>query len=73
MTTTVRNERGHEVDRLRKEVERHVFETAGPMTISIGVVDSKECSQMHILYRDVDEALYEAKRAGKNRVHKSEK
>ena len=53
---------------LRKEVELHVFETAGPMTISIGVVDSKECSQMHILYRDVDEALYEAKNSGKNRV-----
>ena len=55
-------------ENLRKEVERHVFETAGPMTISIGVVDSKECSQMHILYRDVDEALYEAKNSGKNRV-----
>ena len=55
-------------ENLRQEVERRLFETAGPMTISIGVVDSHDCSQMNVLYRDVDEALYEAKNSGKNRV-----
>ena len=55
-------------EELRKAVKGRAFDVAGSMTISIGVVDSLRQSQMHVLYRDVDAALYEAKRSGKDRV-----
>ena len=55
-------------ERLRASVEAHAFKTGKPVTISLGVADSRNCSSMTALYQEVDTALYAAKNSGKNRV-----
>lgn len=61
-------------ERLRKAVSLKPFSTtAGPLalTISIGVAQLEEDDDDMSIQRRVDEALYKAKRAGRNRVFKA--
>ena len=60
-------------DRLREEVERHGFPGAeilpgGTVTVSIGVATHTSGGTKDGLLKAADTALYEAKRAGRNRV-----
>ncbi|MEP1448630.1 MAG: diguanylate cyclase [Paraglaciecola sp.] len=55
-------------ERIRHKVEQHDFTTVGPVTVSIGVAQFHcERSSSHT-FAIADQALYEAKRAGRNRV-----
>ncbi|MBI3307561.1 MAG: CHASE2 domain-containing protein [Candidatus Omnitrophica bacterium] len=59
-------------ERIRKKVHEHIFEWEGkaiPVTISLGVATlHPEESLPDLMVRRADDALYQAKRAGKNRV-----
>lgn len=54
---------------IRSEIENHDFQEAGPQTVSIGVTSLRENDNDNdqISIR-VDEALYQAKRGGRNKV-----
>lgn len=55
---------------LRRSVEGHVFEPGVPVpvTVSVGVALREPGEGFDALFKRADEALYEAKRAGRNRV-----
>ena len=56
-------------EKLREKVEKYIFKK--PMTISLGVVEFKKpLSRFEFTVR-ADQALYQAKREGKNKVHSS--
>jgi two-component system, cell cycle response regulator len=58
-------------ERLRAAVAEHRFEQAGkviPVTVSIGVAAERKLDDAHAFIAAADEAMYEAKRAGRNRV-----
>lgn len=56
-------------ERLRSCIERMAVAGAGPITVSIGVAAVPPCApDADALMAAADSALYEAKRAGKNRV-----
>lgn len=55
-------------EKLRQRIEDHAFETVGSMTCSIGLTQLLDDDTMDSLNRRVDEALYEAKRNGRNCV-----
>lgn len=63
-------------ERVRREIEkRPVLSTAGSfkITVSIGVaVRTQRDSSFDTLYSNADSALYEAKAAGRNRVHRDQ-
>lgn len=54
--------------RLRKSVEEHTFLHVGNITCSFGVTEFRAGDTDTILLNRVDEALYEAKNSGRNRV-----
>jgi diguanylate cyclase (GGDEF)-like protein len=53
---------------LRKSLEEHPFLHVGKVTCSFGVTEFKDGDTQMILLERVDEALYEAKDKGRNRV-----
>lgn len=55
-------------ERVRLEVERENFPTAGQITISLGVAQLQEGESIDALLKRVDNALYRAKQEGRNRV-----
>ena len=55
-------------ERLRKAVEIHIFGEVGNVTISIGVVEYRKGESMLDLVERADGKMYEAKRAGRNKV-----
>lgn len=61
-------------ERIRREVEQSLVPLAdGPtgyvsVTVSIGLSDSKQASDIEAAIRDADAALYRAKEAGRNKV-----
>jgi two-component system, cell cycle response regulator len=60
-------------ERLRRDVEREAFLTRGgealKVTVSIGVAEFRgECDSVDALVKRADQALYSAKRRGRNRV-----
>jgi diguanylate cyclase (GGDEF)-like protein len=58
-------------ERLRAAVEQHRFEHAGkviPITISVGVAVARKVDDAQAFVAAADAAMYEAKRAGRNRV-----
>lgn len=55
-------------ERLRRVVAQARFERAGPLTISLGVATCQAGEQLEQLEERVDQAMYAAKQAGRNRV-----
>jgi diguanylate cyclase (GGDEF)-like protein len=58
-------------EQLRSLVEQHAFVVEGEqikVTISVGVAELKKGMDLKSFYKSADEMLYEAKRAGRNRV-----
>ncbi len=55
-------------EELRRSVEKIKFEIVGHITISIGVTMVKEGDNPERVFKRIDEALYEAKETGRNKV-----
>lgn len=53
---------------VRERIATVRFEGVGPVTVSIGAAEYESGESMDQLLQRVDEALYEAKRGGRNRV-----
>jgi len=54
--------------RLRKEIEKFSFDTVERITCSFGVTEFTQGDSQGLFFERVDEALYEAKRLGRNQV-----
>jgi len=55
-------------EKLRVKVEKHIFEIIGKITISLGITEYIHAESEESFIKRVDEALYEAKEKGRNRV-----
>lgn len=55
-------------ENIRMSLEEQTFEDAGRVTLSLGVIESKQCERPASLLERVDNLLYEAKSGGKNQV-----
>lgn len=55
-------------EKLRTRVEEHLFESVGRITISLGITEYINGESEDSFIKRVDEALYEAKESGRNRV-----
>ena len=55
-------------EEIRKEVEQIKFENSCRVTISIGIATLQKEDTKETLFKRADEALYEAKRSGRNKV-----
>ena len=61
-------EAGPFAERIRQEVEQEHFTEIGSLTISLGVAQFRKGDSTDDLLRRVDNALYQAKQEGRNRV-----
>ncbi len=59
------------VERIRKEIESYKFNHAGPVTVSFGIAEYKPDDTEDALIKRADDAMYDAKRKGRNRVEVS--
>ena len=55
-------------ERVRQQVEEHDFANVGSLTISLGLARAHDGDAVDDLFNRVDAALYQSKRAGRNRV-----
>jgi FOG: GGDEF domain len=55
-------------EKLRKEIENFLFEEGFSITCSFGVTSLNQEDTKETILKRVDEALYKAKREGRNRV-----
>jgi len=53
-------------ERVRKTIEDHVFDIVGKITVSLGVTQFRHGDTAHSLIKRTDDALYKAKRSGRN-------
>ena len=58
-------------ERIREIIENYMFEGIGKVTISFGVTEFNEDDTQDSLIKRADDAMYEAKRKGRNRVEVS--
>jgi diguanylate cyclase (GGDEF)-like protein len=56
------------VEKIREMIEKHAFKTIGHITTSFGITISHDNDSTEALLKRADEALYRAKKMGKNRV-----
>ena len=61
------------MENIRKDIEKHDFKKIGKITTSFGIAILKENDTIESILKRADEALYEAKKLGRNRVVVSEK
>lgn len=62
------DESRHVSEKLRQRIESHAFDVVGSLTCSIGLTELRPDDTPESLNDRVDEALYEAKRNGRNRL-----
>jgi len=55
-------------ERIREIIESYMFEDVGKVTVSFGVTEFKENDTEDSLIKRADDAMYEAKKKGRNRV-----
>lgn len=55
-------------EKLRQKIFAHIFEPSGAVTASFGVVELKRDESLDGMSKRVDNALYQAKERGRNRV-----
>ncbi|MDO9208606.1 MAG: sensor domain-containing diguanylate cyclase [Sulfuricurvum sp.] len=55
-------------ERLRKEIEQSTFKDVGQITISIGVAQYDTVGSIEAFVKKADDAMYTAKKQGKNRI-----
>lgn len=55
-------------EKLRRAIENHSFDTVGTVTASFGVAELESGDDADSLLKKADDALYKAKRSGRNRV-----
>lgn len=55
-------------ERVRRLIAGNPFPAVGTVTVSLGVADLAGAGDAESLFRNADQALYEAKQAGRNRV-----
>lgn len=55
-------------EKIRQKIEQHAFSVVGQQTASFGVAERKEEDTIASLTRRADEALYRAKKSGRNQV-----
>jgi diguanylate cyclase (GGDEF)-like protein/PAS domain S-box-containing protein len=55
-------------ERIREAIESYTFEDVGKVTVSLGLTEFKESDTEDSLIRRADNAMYEAKKKGRNRV-----
>ena len=58
-------------ENLRRTVDSHEFPAVGHLTISQGVITVHDYKEQKQVYIQVDDALYKAKKAGRNRVEQA--
>ncbi|MBR4537852.1 MAG: diguanylate cyclase [Clostridia bacterium] len=58
-------------ENLRRTVDLHVSPAVGHLTISQGVITVHDYKEQKQVYIQVDDALYKAKKAGRNRVEQA--
>lgn len=68
LQATRKIEAGALAEKIRKKVQEHKFEKAGQITISLGVTQFINGENKKSMIRRVDEALYDAKDSGRNKV-----
>ncbi|EFM09686.1 diguanylate cyclase [Paenibacillus curdlanolyticus YK9] len=55
-------------ERVRRQTERSISPTGSPITVSIGVAQCVDAVDFEQVFQRADQALYEAKRTGRNRT-----
>ncbi|MEE9597470.1 MAG: diguanylate cyclase [Acidiferrobacterales bacterium] len=55
-------------EKLRKCIESHAFDTVGTVTASFGVAEFNRDEKSEVLIKRTDNALYEAKEHGRNKI-----
>ncbi|MDX2494524.1 MAG: diguanylate cyclase [Desulfuromusa sp.] len=68
LPSTLISEAGPFAERIRLDVEQEQFAEAGSITISLGVAQLRDGDSTDTLLKRVDNALYQAKQEGRNRV-----
>jgi len=56
------------IEHIRQLIEKHQFDGVGSLTSSFGITISHSTDTIDTIYKRADEALYQAKKLGKNRV-----
>ena len=56
------------IEELRKVIDNHYFKSIGNLTASFGMAKKEESDDIHSLLQRADNALYEAKTSGKNKL-----
>jgi diguanylate cyclase (GGDEF)-like protein len=68
LESTIPKDAAELAQRLRREIESFSFDIVGRVTCSFGVTEFRAGDKFSLLFERVDEALYEAKRNGRNQV-----
>lgn len=71
-TGTTRSGARKMAERLRLSIAETPFEEVGTVTVSIGIASCRPGDTAHTLIDRADQAMYHAKRGGRNRIHDAE-
>jgi len=68
LTNTTLKDATQVAEKIRIITKNYTFEKVGKITISIGVTKIKKTDTEELLYKRADEALYQSKKTGRNKV-----